>query len=108
MRRDLITKQEMEIILNSSHDAMIVVNQAGIVTIFNRAAERIMGLEADGVIGRPVVDVIPNTRLHIVLAEGKPELNQQQQIGKSFINGSKPLTMSVVGRGGGGPTPKVS
>ena len=85
MRRGLITKQEMEIILNSSHDGMIAVNQAGIVTIFNRAAERIMGLEADGVIGRPVVDVIPNTRLHIVLAEGKPELNQQQQIGKSFI-----------------------
>jgi len=26
----------------------------------------------------------------------------------AFINGSKPLTMSVVGRGGGGPTPQVS
>ena len=73
-----ITKEEIEIILDSTHDGMIAVNEAGIVTLFNKAAGRITGLEGNKIIGRPAVDVIPNTRLHIMLSEVEPELNQQQ------------------------------
>lgn len=71
--------------LDSTHDGMIAVNGAGIVTLFNKAAERITGLKGKQVIGRPAVDAIPNTRLHIVLSEGEPELNRQQTLGKSVI-----------------------
>ncbi len=80
-----ITKREIEIILDSTHDGMIAVNEAGIVTLFNRAAERITGLRANAVIGRLAVDGIPNTRLHLVLSSGEPELNQQQNIGDTLI-----------------------
>ena len=65
---DAITKREIGTILDSTHDGMIAVNASGTVTLFNRAAERITGLQADKVIGRPAVEAIPNTRLHIVLA----------------------------------------
>jgi PAS domain S-box-containing protein len=75
-----ITSRELDIILDSTHDGMIAVDRASIVTLFNRAAERITGLRSEAVIGRPARDVIPNTRLHIVLAEGKPELNQEQRL----------------------------
>jgi PAS domain S-box-containing protein len=64
---------------------MIAVNEHGIVTLFNRAAERITGLQADKVIGRPAVEAIPNTRLHIVLSTGEPELNRQQHLGTTVI-----------------------
>src|SRR5208282_3734126 len=37
------------------------------------------------IMGHPAVDVIPNTRLHIILSEGEPELNQQQILGNTVI-----------------------
>jgi len=80
-----ITKREIETILNSTHDGMIAVNGAGIVTVFNRAAEKITGLRASDIIGRPAVETIPNTRLHIVLEKGEPELNQHQTIDDTVI-----------------------
>ncbi|MCL4477101.1 MAG: sigma-54-dependent Fis family transcriptional regulator [Nitrospirae bacterium] len=82
---DAITKREIGTILDSTHDGMIAVNASGTVTLFNRAAERITGLQADKVIGRPAVEAIPNTRLHIVLATGDPELNKQQHLGTTVI-----------------------
>jgi len=80
-----ITSRELDIILDSTHDGMIAVDRSGIVTLFNRAAERITGLRAEAVIGRPARDVIPNTRLPIVLSEGKPELNQEQRLNDVVI-----------------------
>jgi len=80
-----ITQQEIEIILNSTHDGMIAVNSSGLVTVFNRAAERITGLKDVDVVGREAVKVIPNTRLHIVLETGQEEINQQQQLDATTI-----------------------
>ena len=80
-----ITQQEIEIILNSTHDGMIAINEAGVVTLFNKAAERITGLKAENVVGREAVQVIPNTRLHIILAKGIEELNQQQDLDSTTI-----------------------
>lgn len=74
-------EREIEFILNSTHDAMIAVNQEGIINIFNAAAQRILGVSAEDMLGRRAVDAIPGSRLHIVLATGQPELNQQQHIG---------------------------
>ncbi|HWR57639.1 MAG TPA: PAS domain-containing protein, partial [Thermodesulfovibrionales bacterium] len=82
---DAITKREMEIMLDSTHDGMIAVNEAGVVTLFNKAAERITGLDGRKVVGRPAAEAIPNTRLPVVLSEGEPELNQQQTLGRSVI-----------------------
>jgi len=82
---DTISNREIGIILDSTHDGMIAVNEQGVVTLFNKAAERITGLQAVNIVGRPAVDTIPNTRLHIVLAGGEPELNQHQNLGKTVI-----------------------
>jgi len=80
-----ISKIEIDTIFDSTHDGMIAVNNEGVVTIFNKAAERITRIKGADVIGRPAVEAIPNTRLHIVLSEGKPEINQEQDIGNAVI-----------------------
>lgn len=80
-----LPENEIEIIFDSASDGMIAVKSDGVVTLFNKAAERITGLSAKDVIGRPAVDVIPNTRLHIVLAEGTPEIGQEQNLGNTVI-----------------------
>jgi PAS domain S-box-containing protein len=69
---------ELDIIVNSTHDAMIAVNHQGIITLFNRSAERIMNLKREEVIGTFVLTSIPSSRLHKVLEDGKAELNQEQ------------------------------
>ena len=78
-------QRERDVFLNSTHDAIIAVNSAGQVTLFNAAAERITGLSVLDIFGKPVREVIPNTRLHIVLQTGKSELNQQQKMNRTTI-----------------------
>jgi len=76
---------ELKVILDSLHEGLIAVDEAGRVTIFNPAAEKIMGIPAGKALGRPVEEVIPNTRLHLVLQTGQAELNQMQEIGNTAI-----------------------
>lgn len=71
-------QRERETMLNSTHDAIIGVNRHGMITLFNKAAERLMGIEAASVLETKVAERIPNTRLHIVLETGQAELNQEQ------------------------------
>lgn len=84
-------KQEYETMLNSTHDAIIGVNQQGIITLFNSAAERLIGKQASQMLGKPAEEVIDNTRLHIVLQTGESELNQEQML----PNGTRIVTNRV-------------
>ncbi|MCF6094425.1 sigma 54-interacting transcriptional regulator [Microaerobacter geothermalis] len=71
-------KTERDTILNSTHDGMIAVNEEGSITLFNRSAEKLMGISSSDVLGTLAFETIPNSRLHVVLETGKPELNQEQ------------------------------
>lgn len=73
-------QHELDTILNSTHDGMIAVNQDGLITLFNRAAERITGSKHEQMIGQRVTEAIPNTRLDTILRTGEPEINQEQKL----------------------------
>ena len=73
-------RKDIQKILDSTHDAMIVVDHLGVITIFNKSAERLTGKTAEEAIGKKVEDVIENTRLPIILKTGISELNQQQPL----------------------------
>jgi PAS domain S-box-containing protein len=77
--------RELEVILNSTHDAMIAVDRDGIITIFNKAAERLTGVEMGDALGKPVLEVIENSRLPYVLETGDAELNRKQPLGSTTI-----------------------
>ena len=72
-------------VLDSAHDGIIAVDASGVVTLMNLAAEALTGLNREEAVGKPAEQVIPNTRLHLVVRSGRPELNQQQDIGKTVI-----------------------
>jgi PAS domain S-box-containing protein len=80
-----VKERERDVMLDSTHDGMLAVNAQGIVTLCNRAAERLMGIGREQVLGRLAEEVIPNTRLHVVLGTGQLELNQQQHAGSTTI-----------------------
>jgi len=78
-------KRELEVILNSTHDAMIAVDEKGIITLFNKAAEKLTGVDQNYAIGKHIKDIIVNTRLPYILVTGDLELNRQQDLGNIKI-----------------------
>lgn len=84
---------ELDAIVNSTHDGMIAVNHHGEITLFNRAAERLIGKESRQVVGRSISAAIPNTRLDRVLATGRSELNQSLDLanGKQIVTNRQPV-----------------
>lgn len=75
----------IQLILNSTHDAMIAVDLDGVITLFNTAAERLTGIKVEDAIDKYVGDVVIDTRLPFILETGKSELNQQQNLGNIKI-----------------------
>lgn len=78
-------ERNIELILNSTHDAMIGVDTKGIITLFNKAAEKLTEIPAEDALGKYVADVIKDTRLPYILETGQSELNQQQDLGSIKI-----------------------
>lgn len=78
-------KKELELILDSTHDAMIAVNRKGVITLYNKAAGRLTGKDPEAVIGKGIDSVVPNTRLPFILKTGISELNQRQNLGDTII-----------------------
>lgn len=78
-------KRDIELVLNSTHDAIIGVDTEGIITLFNRAAQKLTGTDEKDALGKYVADVINDTRLPYILKTGESELNRQQDLGSIKI-----------------------
>lgn len=77
---DKIPRRWVEEILNLSGKRIIVVDKEGIVLYINAGYCQFLGITPEDTLGRPVQDVIENTRMHIVVKTGKPELAALQPI----------------------------
>ncbi len=67
-KEELIRKHQhesyqQELIFNATNDGMIVIDNKGMIILFNRRAEEMMGVRKEQAIGKFVVEVIPNSRL---------------------------------------------
>jgi PAS domain S-box-containing protein len=83
--KSLIMAEELQAVVNSMYNGVIVTNDDGIITMFNAAAEYITGISAQNAIGRAVDDVMLNSGLRRVLERGIPELNQKQNMANCQI-----------------------
>jgi len=71
---------EKEAILQSTHEGMIAVNQAGLITMMNRAAEQILckkSQSADHLLGKSILELFPYTEVFDVLAGGENQYNRE-------------------------------
>jgi PAS domain S-box-containing protein len=71
---------ELEAIIQSTHDGMVAVNRKGEITLLNRSAEKLLGVTEKEALGKDIREIVPTSRLGLVLENGQPQLNQQQEI----------------------------
>ena len=71
-------------VLDSIIEGIIIVNKEANVVYVNKNASKLLGLPSD-IIGKYVEDVVENTRLHIVVRTGLPEIDQVQRTENAVI-----------------------
>lgn len=99
-RKERERTQRLWTIINFAYGGIMVTDSEGKITLFNPAAERIMGIPAKKVLGKKAVDVIENSRIDVVLETGQAELNQVQDVGDvKIVTNRVPITdgQDVVG-----------
>ncbi|HQC15474.1 sigma-54 interaction domain-containing protein [Mesotoga prima] len=78
-------RELFERILNSLIEGIIVVDSDERIAFINDEALEILGVNGEEATGALVRETIPNTRLHIVLKSGEPELNRIQYLKEKTI-----------------------
>ena len=74
----------LESVLDSIIEGIIIVNKDANVVYVNKNASKLLGLPSD-ILGKYVEDVVENTRLHIVVRTGLPEIDQLQRTENAVI-----------------------
>jgi PAS domain S-box-containing protein len=64
----------LETILDYAYEGVTVVDKSGKIIYFNKANEDMLGIKQKDAIGKDIFDVMPHSRLPIVLETGIPEI----------------------------------
>jgi PAS domain S-box-containing protein len=82
-----------DLILNSTHDGMIVVDEQGKIILFNRSAEKITGQKQKDILGKNILEIIPASKLPRVIRTRRIEVNQEVELqnGKKVISTRIPI-----------------
>lgn len=80
----------MKDILDNAYQGIVLINKDGNIIKWNY--EKLFGIKEEDVLGKPVQEVIENTRLHIVVKTGQKELYDVQRIqGHNMIASRTPI-----------------
>ena len=88
-QEDMKTEQ-FRLILDNVSDGIIAIDEAGRVTVFNSAAEKLTGLRACEVLGRPIGDPLPHMGALRVLRTGRSEIGEVSSLNNT------PVTMNRI------------
>ncbi|HZG73380.1 MAG TPA: PAS domain S-box protein, partial [Chondromyces sp.] len=80
-----------DLIFESIDEGMIGIDQSEKIILFNKSAERILGVQKEKAMGSHILDVIPTSKLPLVLKKTKSEINQEQLL----ENGVKVITSRI-------------
>ncbi|MCL6449039.1 MAG: sigma 54-interacting transcriptional regulator [Armatimonadetes bacterium] len=69
----ILMVEQLITLLDSVHNGIIAVNTEGIITLFNKEAEKITGRSKNAAIGKPLAEVINAPELLQVLKDGRPK-----------------------------------
>ncbi|MEN6462896.1 MAG: sigma 54-interacting transcriptional regulator [Syntrophomonas sp.] len=83
---------EFQTILNSTHNLIISIDENGKINVFNRAAEKFLGIKSTAIQGRNIMEIIPNSGLMEVIETGCSKPVQKIEVNKcTFISNRTPI-----------------
>lgn len=86
--------QQIATITDFVHDAIIAIDENEKITVYNRRAEQLFGVPCERAKGRPISDVVPNTKLPEILATGTAQLGEIQNLWDSrIVTNRVPITV---------------
>lgn len=89
MRR---TRDEVQALIRSAHNGIIVINSYGIIEAINEVAARIIGISIEDAIGKFIYEIIPNTGLMRVLQKGESEIRSSIEVnGQRLLVNRSPI-----------------
>jgi two-component system CitB family sensor kinase len=78
--------QEKEAILESIHEGIIAVNRKGAVTLMNQQAMDLIGArDKSEVIGRHILELVPESTLPEVIESGQAQIDQEAIVGEHVV-----------------------
>lgn len=83
--QDEVKTERLRAILNFIHEGVIAVDDTGVVTLFNQAAEKILNIKSDQVIGRLLNEAFPSLNWNEVLVENSYSLDQLVSVNNTQI-----------------------
>lgn len=89
------TKNDLNVLdtmLNEAYEAIVIIDQNGKITKFNKSYQEFLGIKEEDAIGKHVTEVIENTRMHKVINTGEKEIGHLQTIqGKEMVCSRIPI-----------------
>lgn len=76
---------EKESMLDAIHEGIISIDEKGKITLINDSSIKMLGIKDENINGRDVMEVIPTSRLPLVLESGISEYDQEQNINGIII-----------------------
>ncbi|MDX8344843.1 sigma 54-interacting transcriptional regulator [Rossellomorea sp. YZS02] len=73
-----------DLIFNSTDDGMVGIDEQGIVMLFNKSAERMIGKNQEDVMGLHISEVIPESKLTKTIQTKRTEINQEVILGNGL------------------------
>lgn len=87
-----LTNGEMQALIRSAHNGIVVINSYGVITAYNEAAAKLIGVPVTKALGRFVSDVIPDTGLKRILLTGQSETGAQLSVnGQMLLSNRSPI-----------------
>lgn len=88
-------REELNTIIDSTHNGILTVNDEGKVILINKAAEDFLGLMREAVVGQPVSKVFPQSRMLEILKTGRADFGWKIVYGdRVFISNQTPVVSS--------------
>ncbi|MFZ5646958.1 MAG: sigma 54-interacting transcriptional regulator [Bacillota bacterium] len=84
-RKERAETMKFKAVLNYAHEGIVATDDQTRVTVFNPAAERIFGISAIQVLGRPVCQAIPQCKLDKVAQSGQSVLDEVKKVGETAV-----------------------
>jgi transcriptional regulator with PAS, ATPase and Fis domain len=87
---NVLEEQALRIFFDDTSESLVIIDGNGYIVMMNKPYADFLGIRQEDAIGKHVVNIIDNTRLHIVVNAGKSEYGQVQR-----IRGHKAITSRI-------------